>query len=114
MGEALQASAIEIYTDVDGVMTADPRLVPNAKVLSFIDYNEVFQLAEYGAKVIHPRAVEISMRSNIPIFIKNSNNHSPGTMITSYNNIVTTRGGREVVTHCSYPNRARFVKLNQE
>lgn len=117
LGEALQASAIEIYTDVDGVMTADPRLVPNAKVLSFIDYNEVFQLAEYGAKVIHPRAVEISMRSNIPIFIKNSNNHSPGTMITSYNNIVTTRGGRDsVVTGIAHiPNRAQVhVKLNQD
>nr|WP_283205601.1 aspartate kinase [Garciella nitratireducens] len=87
LGEALQADSVEIYTDVDGIMTADPRLVPNAKVLSSIEYNEVFQLAEYGAKVIHPRAVEISMRANIPIYIKNTYNDSPGTLITNYNKL---------------------------
>lgn len=58
LGEALRASEIQIYTDVDGIMTADPRIVPDAKVIDCISYNEVFQLADYGAKVIHPRAVE--------------------------------------------------------
>lgn len=87
IGEALKADSIEIYTDVDGVMTADPRLMPSAKVLSAIDYNEVLELAEYGAKVIHPRAIEISMRSNIPLYIKNASTDSPGTLITNYNKI---------------------------
>ena len=87
LGEALKADSIEIYTDVDGVMTADPILMPSAKVLSAIDYNEVLELAEYGAKVIHPRAIEISMRSNIPIYIKNATTNSPGTLITNYNKI---------------------------
>lgn len=87
MGEALKAYAVEIYTDVDGIMTADPRIVSNAHILKRISYNEVFQLAEQGAKVIHPRAVEIAMRGNIPLIIKNTMSDSPGTIITQYNNV---------------------------
>ncbi|KUO74238.1 MAG: aspartate kinase [Clostridia bacterium BRH_c25] len=83
MGEALNAEAVEIYTDVEGVMTADPRIVPDAMVMDTIYYNEVFQMAEYGAKVIHPRAVEVAMRSNIPLLIKNTMTNSAGTLITN-------------------------------
>jgi aspartate kinase len=61
LGEALKAEFIEIYTDVDGIMTADPRIVPEAKVIDKISYNEVFQFADQGAKVIHPREVWPSM-----------------------------------------------------
>jgi aspartate kinase len=82
LGEAINAHLVEIYTDVDGVMTADPRIVPDARVISSVDYNEVFQMADYGAKVIHPRAVEIAMRSNVPLVIKNTFSDSPGTLIT--------------------------------
>ncbi|OGO79184.1 MAG: aspartate kinase [Clostridiales bacterium GWB2_37_7] len=84
IGEALNAEAVEIYTDVEGVMTADPRIVPDARVMNTIFYNEVFQMAEYGANVIHPRAVEVAMRSNIPMLIKNTMSDSPGTLITNY------------------------------
>jgi aspartate kinase len=84
IGEALNAEAVEIYTDVEGVMTADPRIVPDARVMNTIFYNEVFQMAEYGANVIHPRAVEVAMRSNIPLVIKNTMSESPGTLITSH------------------------------
>ncbi len=84
IGEALNADAVEIYTDVEGVMTADPRIVPDAMVMKKIFYNEVFQMAEYGAKVIHPRAVEIAMRSSIPLLIKNTMSDSEGTLITNY------------------------------
>jgi aspartate kinase len=84
LGEALKAEAVEIYTDVEGVMTADPRIVPDARVMNTIFYNEVFQMAEYGANVIHPRAVEVAMRSNIPLVIKNTMSDSPGTLITNY------------------------------
>lgn len=83
LGEALKASEIQIYTDVDGIMTADPRIVPDAKVIDYISYNEVFQLADYGAKVIHPRAVECAMRGNIPVLIKNILTDAPGTIISS-------------------------------
>ncbi len=84
LGKALSASFIEIYTDVDGIMTADPRLVPNATVLKHLTYSEVFQMADQGAKVIHPRAVEIAMSCNIPLIIKNVNGNGPGTMVSSY------------------------------
>ncbi|MGB9678615.1 MAG: aspartate kinase [Thermoanaerobacteraceae bacterium] len=86
LGEALKAYAVEIYTDVDGIMTADPRIVSNAHILKKISYNEVFQFAEEGAKVIHPRAVEIAMRGNVPLVIKNTMSDSQGTVITQYNN----------------------------
>ena len=83
IGEALNAEAVEIYTDVEGVMTADPRIVPDALVMDTIYYNEVFQMAEYGSKVIHPRAVEVAMRSSIPLLIKNTMTNSAGTLITN-------------------------------
>ena len=62
LGVMLDAERIEIYTDVDGVMTADPRIVKSASVIDIISYDEVFQLADQGSKVIHPRAVEYSMQ----------------------------------------------------
>lgn len=83
IAEALNAEAVEVYTDVEGIMTADPKIVPDAAVMDTIYYNEVFQMAEYGSKVIHPRAVEVAMRSNIPLIIKNTMTDSAGTLITN-------------------------------
>ena len=62
LGVAFKAEKIEIYTDVDGIMTADPRMVSECYLIDVISYNEVFQFADQGAKVIHPRAVEVAMR----------------------------------------------------
>lgn len=81
LGEALNCQYVEIFTDVDGIMTADPRIVPDASLLETMSYSEVFQLAEDGAKVIHPRAVEIAERSHIKIIIKNTLNECVGTLI---------------------------------
>lgn len=81
IGEALKVSKVEIYTDVDGIMTADPKLVQDAKIISDLSYLEVFQLADQGAKVIHPGAIEIAMRSNIPLIIKNTLSDESGTLI---------------------------------
>lgn len=83
IGASLKAERIEIYTDVDGIMTADPRIVQNASVINVLNYDEVFQLADQGAKVIHPRAVEIAKNYNIPLYIKNTMNNSQGTIINS-------------------------------
>ena len=69
LGVALNAEEIHIYTDVDGIMTADPRIVPEASLIKEISYNEVFQFAVQGAKVIHPRAVDLAMKGNIPLVI---------------------------------------------
>ena len=82
LGEALESSCVEIYTDVDGIMTADPRLVPHARVLRHIGYGEVFQIADQGAKVIHTGAVAVSQRSGIPLVIRNTANDLPGTIIS--------------------------------
>ncbi|CUH96151.1 Aspartokinase 1 [Propionispora sp. 2/2-37] len=83
LGAALMAEMIEIYTDVDGIMTADPRMVTNAQILDCISYGEVCQLAHQGAKVIHPRAVEIAMQKNIPLMVKSTFSDEPGTLITN-------------------------------
>ncbi|EOD01238.1 aspartate kinase [Caldisalinibacter kiritimatiensis] len=83
LGEALNCEYVEIYTDVDGIMTADPRIVPDARLIKKMHYSEVYQLAEDGAKVIHPRAVEIAERSNIEVKIKNTLTDSSGTIISN-------------------------------
>ena len=76
LGKALAAETIEIYTDVDGIMTADPHIVSNASVIRHITYSEIFQIADQGAKIIHPKAVEIAGDAGIPIVIKNTMNDS--------------------------------------
>lgn len=83
LGAALKAEMIELYTDVDGIMTADPRIVENARILDCISYGEVCQLAHQGAKVIHPRAVEVAMQKNIPLVVKSTFSDAPGTLITN-------------------------------
>lgn len=86
LGVALDAEAIEIYTDVDGIMTADPRVVPTARILDRASYAEVSQLAQQGAKVIHPRAVEIAMQRSVPLIIRSTFSNLPGTLITNTTN----------------------------
>lgn len=83
LGVALNAEAVEIYTDVDGIKTADPRLVHDTKTLEKVTYSEICQLAYEGAKVVHPRAVEIAMQKNIPLKIKCTFNDNPGTVISA-------------------------------
>lgn len=83
LGVALKAKEIQIYTDVDGIMTADPRMVKNASLINEITYNEVFQLADQGAKVIHPKAVGLAKKGNVPLVIKNTMNNCKGTLITN-------------------------------
>ncbi|WP_407314748.1 aspartate kinase [Desulfosporosinus sp. SB140] len=83
LGVALEAETIDIYTDVDGIMTADPRIVEDARIIDTVTYNEICQLAYQGAKVIHPRAVEIAMQRNIPLRIKSTFSDAPGTLVTN-------------------------------
>lgn len=83
LGAAINAELVEIYTDVEGIMTTDPRMVKDAKILECITYGEICQLAHQGAKVIHPRAVEIAMQKNIPIVVRSTFSDAPGTIITN-------------------------------
>ncbi|HWR71106.1 MAG TPA: aspartate kinase [Dehalococcoidia bacterium] len=78
---SLKADMCHIYTDVEGVFTADPRIVPEAQRIPEIDYEEMVELATYGAKVMHPRAVEIGQIYNMPILVACSFNDKPGTVI---------------------------------
>ncbi|MBM5604176.1 aspartate kinase [Listeria seeligeri] len=83
LGVSLQADYIDIFTDVDGMMTADPRIVEHARSLPKVSYNEVSNMAYQGAKVIHPRAVEIAMTAKIPMRIRSTYLESTGTLVTS-------------------------------
>lgn len=82
LGVCLEADEVWIWTDVDGVMTADPKIVPEAKSLPLLSYNEVSELAYFGAKVIHPRTIQPVVKHNIPLRVKNTTNPAhPGTLI---------------------------------
>jgi len=81
LAAGLGAEVCQIYTDVEGVYTADPRLVPEAQRLVEIGYEEMLELASYGAKVMHPRAVELGELYNIPILVASSFTSNPGTLI---------------------------------
>ncbi|MCX8046406.1 MAG: aspartate kinase [Anoxybacillus gonensis] len=83
LGAALGAEWIDIFTDVEGVMTADPRIVENARPLDVVTYTEICNMAYQGAKVIHPRAVEIAMQAKVPIRIRSTYSDAPGTLVTS-------------------------------
>jgi len=79
---ALKANVCEIYTDVDGIYTADPRIVKNAKKLDRISYDEMLELASLGAKVLQSRCVELGMNHNVDILVLSSLEDKPGTLVT--------------------------------
>ncbi len=83
IGAALQAEAIEIWTDVDGMLTADPRTVSGARLIEQIRFDEASELASFGAKVLHPSTIAPAVRRGIPVFVYNSRRpEGPGTRIT--------------------------------
>ncbi|MFW6264534.1 MAG: aspartate kinase [Bacillota bacterium] len=81
LAASLTADCCEIYSDVDGIYTTDPRVVPEAKKLDFISYEEMLELASLGAKVLHPRSVELAKAYNIKLYIASSFNYKPGTIV---------------------------------
>jgi len=83
VGAAVQADAVEIYTDVEGVKTADPDMVKEAPTLRKVTYDEVAEIAHLGAKVVHPRAAEIAMKFDIPLWVKSTFSDDEGTEIVS-------------------------------
>lgn len=114
LGVALNAQIIDIFTDVEGIMTADPRIVDNARLLNIITYNEVCQLAREGVKVVHPRAVEIAMHGGIPLRIRSTFSDSEGTLITNYvsdsNNIRLISD--TLITGVTYASNIAQFKIN--
>src|SRR2546428_2135105 len=97
VGAALGADEIQIWTDVDGMMTCDPRLIPSARVIERISYVEAAELAWFGAKVLHPRTIAPAVAQNIPVRVLNTHNvASPGTLITQDGDTGETAGPRAV------------------
>lgn len=83
LAAALRADACEIYTDVDGIYTTDPRVVPEARRTSRISYDEMLELASLGAGVMHSRSIEFGKKFNVPIHVRSSFTDQPGTMIVA-------------------------------
>jgi len=99
IGGALSAEAIEIWTDVDGIMTTDPRVCPDALRVKVISFEEAAELAYFGAKVLHPATILPAVKKNIPVLVLNSRNAAcEGTRITS------------LAPHCSSPFKSIAVK----
>ena len=112
LGAALNAEWIDIFTDVEGIMTADPRIAENARPLSVVTYTEVCNLAYQGAKVIHPRAVEIAMQAKVPIRIRSTYTDNLGTLVTTINK--ENRGSdikERVVTGIAHVSKVTQIKV---
>jgi aspartate kinase len=97
----LGADMCEIYSDVDGIYTTDPRIEPNARKLKEIDYEEMLELATYGARVMHNRAVELGKVYNIPILVASSTRDVPGTLIHGGTEMVEQRNKVSGIAHDS-------------
>ena len=82
LAASLKADICEVYTDVEGIFTADPKIVKNAKKIDYLSYEDMLELANYGAKM-HPRSIELGLHYNIPIIIKSSFENGPGTIISN-------------------------------
>lgn len=84
LARGLKVEALEIWTDVNGIMTTDPRMIPEAKTISSMSFNEAAELAFFGAKVLHPKTIQPAVEVDIPVYIKNTfQSDHPGTVITS-------------------------------
>jgi len=94
IGAALGALAVEIYTDVDGVMTADPRTCDGARVLETLQYEELFQMARSGAKIMHAPAAETAMAAGVPVWVRNASTRAQGTLVTEAERLTAERAQR--------------------
>ena len=127
LAKALHAKMCEIYTDVDGIYTADPRIVKNASKLDRISYEEMLEMASLGAQVMHPRSIELAGKFDIPLHVRSSFNTKKGTIICREAKMmekvlvsgVTINKSEAKVTICDVPDKpgiaARiFKKLAEE
>ncbi|WP_226034893.1 aspartate kinase [Aquibacillus saliphilus] len=115
LGAALDAEYIDIFTDVEGIMTADPRVVQSARMLNVVTYTEICNLAYQGAKVIHPRAVEIAMQAKVPIRVRSTASKDKGTLVTTSRDSVK---GKDIpdrlVTGIAHMSEITQIKVNTD
>jgi aspartate kinase len=109
LAAALKAQACEIFTDVRGIYTADPRFVPNARLLPHIAYPEMLELASSGARVMHPRAVEIAEAYAMELHVRSSFHAGPGTIICSEEAIMEDRNRVRGIAHEEHVARLSVV-----
>ncbi|MGD1005270.1 MAG: aspartate kinase [Methanoregulaceae archaeon] len=108
IGAGIDANEIWIWTDVDGIMTSDPRVINNARVIPELSYLEVMELSYFGAKVMHPRSIEPAMRKNILVRVKNTFNPThPGTVIVRHQ-----RPDHRVVKALTYIEKVAAININ--
>ena len=98
LAAALKADRCDIYTDVDGVYTTDPRIVPNARKLAKITYEEMLELASVGAKVLQTRSVELAMKERVRVQVLSSFKDDPGTLVVDEEEVVE----QEIVAGIAY------------
>jgi aspartate kinase len=111
LAAAMKADRCDIYTDVDGVYTTDPRIVPHARKLDMITYEEMLELASVGAKVLQTRSVGLAMRYSMPLTVLSSFEDKPGTMIVGDEKIEESDMERNVVTGIAHDRNEALVTL---
>lgn len=114
IGALVGASEIQIWTDVDGVLTADPSIIPDARRIKKMSFNEASELAYFGAKVLHPMTILPAIEKNIPVYVRNSRNPSyHGTLITKTDEPAEypARGKECVVKSIAYKERITLLNL---
>ena len=116
LAAAMKADRCDIYTDVDGVYTTDPRIVPHARKLDLVTYEEMLELASVGAKVLQTRSVGLAMRYNMPLTVLSSFEDKPGTMIVGedhpeYGPIEESHMERNVITGIAHDKTEAMVTL---
>jgi len=108
IGAGIDADEIWIWTDVDGIMTCDPRVINDARVMHSLSYSEVMELSYFGAKVMHPRSIEPAMRKNILVRVKNTFNPShPGTVI-----VRNGQPDNRIVKALTYIDKVAAININ--
>jgi aspartate kinase len=111
LAAAMKADRCDIYTDVDGVYTTDPRIVPRARKLATVTYEEMLELASVGAKVLQTRSVGLAMRYNMPLQVLSSFEDLPGTMIVGDDEIEDKTMERNVITGIAHDQNEAMVTL---
>jgi len=111
LAAALKADRCDIYTDVDGVYTTDPRIVPRARKLPLVTYEEMLELASVGAKVLQTRSVGLAMRERIKVKVLSSFVEGPGTMIVDEDQIEDQKMERQLITGVAYDKNEARISL---
>lgn len=111
LAAAMRADRCDIYTDVDGVYTTDPRIVPRARKLTAVTYEEMLELASVGAKVLQTRSVGLAMRERMPVTVLSSFEDKPGTMIVGDDRIEEFDMERQLITGIAYDKNEARVTL---